>query len=104
MTDIDFFDLVNSLLRAAVTVLLVCKLVNFYDLFKVSERLGMGLIAGSSLMTIPTIWADTPGYGAFDGWSTTIMTFGVLLYFAGRMMRHLDHKRRNDQMRMYRKP
>ena len=95
------FDILNTFLRLAVTAILVVKLTKFYANFKQIERIGMGLIASGSFLTIPPIWMVRPNAPVFDGWSTSVMTFGLCLYFTGRMMRHVRHNRANDAQARY---
>lgn len=102
MGEYFLLDVLNSALRLCVTVLLVYKLVIFYDNLKILERAGIALIASGTFMTIPPLWAIRPTQPVFDGWATSVMTFGILMHFTGRMMRHIRHNRANEaQFRYY---
>lgn len=83
----------TSLFRVILMMILAYKLVAFRDQLKPVERLGMGLTAGSAFLTIPAVW-DLPG-NPFDKWATALFSFGVMLYFIGRMSRHRRHARNN---------
>jgi hypothetical protein len=92
------WDILNSLARLAITIILVWKLVRFPGLFNAWERNGMAIAAGCSLMTVTVIWDGQRS--PFDGWATTLFSIGVLIYFTGRMMRHWRHERANiEQLR-----
>ena len=102
MADYFVFDMLNSALRLLVTALLAYKLYRFYDNFKPIERIGIALIASGSFLTIPPLLPLRPNVPVFDGWAVSVMTFGILLHFVGRIMRHIRHNRANDaQVRYY---
>ena len=85
--------ILNSIFRVFITAILAYKLVAFRDQLKPVERWGMGIAGGSAFLTIPAIW-DLPG-NPFDKWATTLFSFGIMLYFIGRMTRHFRHARNN---------
>jgi hypothetical protein len=91
-----FWIIINTLLSLVLSAMLIHKLVNWRDNFIPLERIGMGLMAGSVLMTIPVIW--THGPTPFDTWTTTVLRLGAVLYFAGRLSRHMRHFRNNATM------
>lgn len=74
-------------------LILAYKLVAFRPQLNSWERFGMGLAGGSAFLTIPAVW-DLPG-NPFDKWSTTLFSAGILIYFIGRMSRHMRHARNN---------
>lgn len=83
-----FYALLNSVLRLALTGMLTFKLIRYQDTFNPLERAGMGLMGGSSLLTVAIIM-DVGKHGTpFDGWAGSVLTLGALIYFTGRMMRH----------------
>ncbi|MEO7467814.1 MAG: hypothetical protein ABIV36_12425 [Sphingobium limneticum] len=88
------WDILNSLARVAITLILVWKLIRFQGLFNAWERTGMSIAAGCSLLTVTVIWQGQRS--PFDGWATTLFSIGVLLYFIGRMTRHWRHERANQ--------
>lgn len=87
------WDILNSLARLAITVILIWKLVRFPTLFNTLERYGMAVAAGCSVLTITVIWEGERS--PFDGWATTLFSGGVLLYFIGRTSRHWRHEANN---------
>lgn len=88
------WDILNSLARLAITVILVWKLIRYPLLFNAWERYGMAIAAGCSVMTVTVIWEGVRS--PFDGWATTLFTAGMLLYFIGRMTRHPRHQHNNE--------
>lgn len=89
------WDILNSLARLAITVILVWKLVRFPQLFNSWERYGMSIAAGCSVLTITVIWEAQRS--PFDGWATTLFSLGIFLYFIGRMTRHWRHEKIGEQ-------
>jgi len=89
------FVILNSLLRVLLTLFISYKLINYGDMLNFPERLGMGMMGGASFLTIALI-NDTQHDGTpFDGWATTVLTMGALVYFGGRLSRHIRHRRNN---------
>ena len=88
--------ILNSVLRLVLAFILTFKLVAFYDNFKPTERVGMGLMGGSAILTLAPIWTNGPT--PFDDWSTFVFTLGAVVYFVGRLTRHRRHNRANDLM------
>ena len=91
------WDILNSLARAAVGIMLVWKLIRFHHTFNGLERFGMSIGSGSAFMTIPVIWAY-PNQSPFSGWAATIFTWAMVLYFSGRVQRLWRHERANKAM------
>lgn len=87
------WDILNSLMRLGIAMIVVWKLYRFNPLFNSWERYGMGIAGGCSLLTVTVIWdlERSP----FDGWATSLFSFGIFLYFIGRMTRHWRHERNN---------
>lgn len=93
------WDILNSLLRVTVTLIVVYKLTQFTGQMIKAERIGLGFMASGSLMTVPIIW-----YGQrapFDGWAVTVMTGGAVLFLIGRTWRDYRHQRANDRQAEY---
>lgn len=88
------WDILNSLARVGIAIILIWKLVRFPLLFNSWERYGMAIAAGTSVLTVTVIWEAQRS--PFDGWATTVFSFGILLYFIGRGMRHWRHERANE--------
>ena len=89
---------VNSVLRLALTMLLTYKIIKHGHQLIPLERVGMGMMGGGGLLSVPVIMGNandttTP----FDGWSTSVLTIGALLYFSGRLTRHIRHERNNKR-------
>lgn len=98
MTMLILFAALNSAFRLAVTAILVFKLFCFRDTFNQLERAGMSIAAGTSFLTIPVIFDLNKTGTPMDGWAGTAFTFGVLIYFIGRMTRLRAHAAANDEM------
>ena len=90
------WDILNSLMRVGIALIIVWKLYRFNALFNFWERYGMSIAGGCALMTINVIWDGERS--PFDGWASFLFSFGVLLYFIGRMSRHWRHERANWRM------
>lgn len=92
------FLVVHVLGRLAVAGLMTFKVMYFRSALNFWERLGMGLMAGCSVMTIPVI-LDTAGKHQgtpFDVWSPTGVTWGIVIFFTARMRRIMKHAHAND--------
>ena len=89
-------DILNVIFALGVTACATYKLIVHFDSLKQVERIGLGLMAGSVLMTIPPLItaAATP----FDSWSPAILRLGAFLYLFGRAERLMRHRRANDQL------
>jgi hypothetical protein len=85
----------NAVLRLALTLLIAIKLARYADMLNRSERLGAGFMGSASFLTIPIILNGGNGT-PFEGWASALFTLGALVYFAGRMSRHIRHRARND--------
>jgi hypothetical protein len=90
------WDILNSLARIGIAIIIVWKLYRFNALFNVWERYGMGMAGGCSILTISVIWQGERS--VYDGWATSTFSVGVFLYFIGRMSRHWRHERNNRFM------
>lgn len=82
------FDILNSLGRVILTGLVVYKLTQYRDMANMVERIGLGLMGGCSFLTVGVIWERD---GPFEGWASTVMTVGVVLYIGGRTYRDRKH-------------
>jgi len=89
------WDIFNSLGRLIVTVVATIIVTVLRDELNESERIGLGLMGSGSFLTIGIIWEghDSP----FDGWATSIMTYGIALFLLGYGHRRLRHWRRNTE-------
>lgn len=90
------WDIINSLLRLALTGLVIYKLSQFREMANMAERLGLGMMGGGSFLTIGVIIEghDSP----YDGWAATVLTIGMVLLIGGRTWRDMKHQRANSQM------
>lgn len=88
----------NAILRLAVTIILTIKLARYADMLIKLERLGIGIMGGTSFLTVPVIVNGGSGT-PFDGWASTLFTLGALIYFSGRMSRHARHRVNNARMK-----
>lgn len=89
-------DYVNVAGRLALTAYVVYKLAHFREMANVVERYGLGLMGAGSFLTIPIIVMknDNP----YEGWAITILTYGAVLFLAGRTWRDSKHSRANAAM------
>ncbi len=90
------FDILNSIGRLVLTIIVIYKLGQFRDLANAAERFGLGLMGGGSFLTIPNIWQHERS--PFDGWAATLLTWGAVIFVLGRTWRDRRHQRRNDMM------
>lgn len=86
------FEMINSVGRVLLTIIVVYKLSQFRDMANLCERTGLGLIGGGSFLTVSVIWEP---HGPFEGWATAVMTLGVILLLVGRTWRDKQHSVRN---------
>jgi len=93
------WDLLNSCGRLGLTVVMVWVVTRFRDSLNAFQRLGLGFAAGGSLLTINVIWERT--HSPYDGWSVTLLTYGVLSFMLGTAFRYWQHQHRNDEQGRY---
>lgn len=99
MTFDQFLAALNCLLALAVTVAMVWMLVRWQDGLNVVQRVGCGLIGGSSFLIIPPI-LDLEHQGTpFDLWPSVIFRLGILCYSGGAIWRRYGHEWNNAKMR-----
>lgn len=106
MTFLFFFGIVNIALRSIFMLCMIHGLVRFGRQLSFGQRAGMGFAGGAALMTIPVTWTyhfNRPEVTPFDGWSTSILMFGCILFFMATMRRYRNHERANaEQVRQSR--
>ena len=90
--------IVAASLRLCLTALVIYKLLRWGHMLIKIERFGLGIIGGSAFMTVPVILDAHKEGTPFDTWSGTLFTFGVALYLAGRLSRHIRHERANNAL------
>lgn len=91
--------LFNVALRIALTVFAVHYLDRYFDVLNRVERMGLGLMGGSTFLTIPVVLDTYFGNRGtpFDLWASTIQTLGFVLYLYGRETRLNIHAKANDE-------
>lgn len=94
--EIGVWDMLNVFFRLCILGVVVIKLWRFYDLYNREERLGLGVMGGCVMMTIPAILQGPSS--PFSEWAATLFAFGVLCYLLGRLKRTLVHIQRNKAM------
>lgn len=97
MTVILFLACFNMAVSIILTMMVSWALVRFGEGMIEVERLGLGLIGGSSFMTLAPIYGsvyqiETP----FDQWSGILLRVGCLIFAIGRVVRIYRHQLRNQ--------
>jgi hypothetical protein len=90
----------NLGLRAVFLLCMIYGLLRLGRIMSAGQRAGMGFAGGASLMTIPVTWTyhfNRPEVTPFDGWSTSILMFGCIVFFLATMHRYREHERRNSE-------
>ncbi|HEX8554297.1 MAG TPA: hypothetical protein VF695_06285 [Sphingomonas sp.] len=87
--------ILSGIVGIGIAFMAAYKLIFFQEMFRVWERIGLGLIAGCSLMSVPPalVEAATP----FDEWAASGLRVGLALYLGGKVWRLRVHARRNAQ-------
>jgi asparagine N-glycosylation enzyme membrane subunit Stt3 len=77
--------------RLVVGLLVAFKLVWRYHRLGCLERLGLALMGGSAILTIPPImmFRATP----YDEWSGLLFGIGIALYILGKLIREWNYDR-----------
>lgn len=94
-----FWPIVNICFRAMLTLVATVGMIRYGDRLSLAERIGIGMVGGSSIMTIPLIWDVYKRGTPFDGWATSILTIGCIVFATGRMYRIHQHEKNNDYAR-----
>ncbi|WP_420142797.1 hypothetical protein [Sphingomonas sp.] len=91
----------NALLSAVGVVVIVNELLRYGDRLIATERFGKGLAASGMFLGIP-ILLDVEHYSTpFDGWASTLLRLGIIVYIVGRTTRHVRHTRANRRQARY---
>jgi len=87
------WDIFNSFGRLIVTVIATVIVTALREELNGAERAGLGLAGSGSFLTIGVIWEghDSP----FDGWATSLLTYGLSLFLIGYGHRKYKHWRAN---------
>lgn len=91
-----FWLVLNSLVRMAIALIVVYKLVAYGENLNRWERGGLCLAGACGLLTIPSIWKVSAS--PFEGWGATLFAIGILIYFIGRLIRLHRHDMANREM------
>lgn len=89
------WDMVNSIGRLLLTVVVIILITRLRHLLNTLERVGLGFAGAGSFLTIPVIWQIQGS--PFEGWATTLLTYGALMAWVGFGWRKLRHGQRNAQ-------
>lgn len=87
-------DILNTLGRLLLTLIVVVKVTRFRDTMNMIERVSAGVMGSGSFLTIAVIWERTGS--PFEGWSTTLLTYGAVGFMFGRTIRDWKHDHRNQ--------
>ncbi len=90
------WDILNTLGRLALTVIVIYKLTQFRSMMIMLERVGLGIMGAGSFLTVAVIWEREQS--PFDGWAVTLLTFGAVAFLAGRTWRDRRHQKANEAM------
>lgn len=89
------FALFNAILRIAITLTVVFKLLRYGHLLNQAERVGLAVAGSGSFLTLAPIWDVYREGTPYDIWAGVLLAFGFLLYMLGRLSRHIRHDRNN---------
>jgi uncharacterized membrane protein YgdD (TMEM256/DUF423 family) len=95
MTGILILLIIAAMFRFLVTVLMCYFVHRFRNKMNWIQRLGLGLIAGSALLTVPVIIDNGRNGTPFDVWSGIFLSVGILVFAWGCMVRLYGHEWNN---------
>jgi len=91
------FAILALLLRVILFVIATGLLIWFRDVFNRGQRCGLGLVGGSSILTLAVI-ADFHKTGTpFDDWGGALLSLGMILFFGFTMQRYYGHMINNKR-------
>ncbi len=91
------FIIFSAVARFGFALLLAFVLIKVGHLLNLVERIGIGLMGGSGLLTVAVI-LDIDSHGTpFDGWASALFTLGGILFFPAFVYRKLRHERVNEK-------
>lgn len=89
------WDIVNSVGRLLLTVVAILLITRLRHVLNAYERVGLGLAGAGSFLTIGVLWER---HGSpFEGWATTLLTYGALMAWCGFAWRKLRHDQDNAE-------
>lgn len=89
--------IIHSVFRLAAMGLAIVAITKYRDMFNMAERIGLSLMGGCAFMTIGIIWERE--HSPFDGWASSLFTFGFVLFMSGLLHRKGKHERANAKQR-----
>jgi len=89
------WDMANSIGRLALMIVVVVKITHFSATLNRIERFGMGMMGAGSFLTINVIWERQAS--PYDGWASTMLTWGAILFLSGRTYRDWCHELNNNR-------
>jgi len=89
------WDVMNVLGRILLTLIVTVKITRFRVTLNVWERVGLGLMGAGGFLTVNVIWEQRAS--PFDGWASVLMTYGAVMFLAGRTWRDWNHEWRNSR-------
>lgn len=92
--ELSVWEFLNVLFRAFIVLVVMVKLTGFWNTYRLGQRIGLGLIGGCALMTIPVILEGPTS--PFAEWAGAVFSFGVLAYAGGGLLRNVKHSRANE--------
>jgi hypothetical protein len=95
MTFLQIMAVLNAAACISLTVLVTGTMMAFRDQFIWVERLGIGLMGGSSFLTIAPLVDLSRDGTPFDAWPSFLLKIGCIMLFSGRLYRLLRHEQAN---------
>src|SRR6478609_11408597 len=95
MSDFSYWEALNLICRLGISAVCVAKLWLYFGAYKPSERIGIGIAGGCSLMSVGVLFEGSQS--PFAEWATALFAFGILLYITGRLERQIRHERANRE-------
>lgn len=80
-----FWASFNAFCSIIVAIILTFDLGYMHEKFTPIERVGMGILGGSMVLSIGPLWVSN---SPFEDWSSGLLRLGCAIYFVGRMTRH----------------
>lgn len=91
-----FWDILNSFGRLLLTCVSVVLITKYRHMTIAVERVGLAMAGSGSFLTVGIIWERNGS--PFEGWSITLLTYGMVLFLSGAAYRKWRHDRANAEM------